>query len=88
MSMAYNKSQQFNSISLLGKSTFVLTLHHTRKFSISTAISLSTGTFPAKNSLHYMDWLTVNGSAPSWILIPLGINYENQYYPSDECLSE
>ena len=48
MSMAYNKSQQFNSISLLGKSTFVLTLHHTRKFSSSTAISLSTGTLPAK----------------------------------------
>lgn len=80
---------QFNSISLLGKSTFVLlTLHRRRTFSISTAISLSAGTFPAKNSIHYMDWLTVNGGAPSWILIPLGIYYENQYYLSDECLSE
>lgn len=34
-----------------------------------------------------MDWLTLSGGAPSWILIPLGIFYKNQYYTSDECLS-
>ncbi|XP_046633334.1 protein timeless-like isoform X2 [Daphnia pulicaria] len=34
-----------------------------------------------------MDWLTLSGGAPSWILIPLGIFYENQYYTSDECLT-
>ncbi|KAI9560956.1 putative TIMELESS/TIM-1 protein [Daphnia sinensis] len=33
-----------------------------------------------------MDWLHLNGGAPSRMLIPLGTYYNNQYYISDQCL--
>ncbi|EFX80829.1 putative TIMELESS/TIM-1 protein [Daphnia pulex] len=34
-----------------------------------------------------MDWMLSSGGAPSMVLIPLGIRYNNQYYISIHCLS-
>ncbi|XP_046460181.1 protein timeless-like isoform X2 [Daphnia pulex] len=51
------------------------------RFVISKKISI----FACFSSIFNMDWMFSNGGAPSYVLIPLGTSYNNQYYTNDQC---